>query len=112
LHGACLRLSIQAFCQGLCGLHRVPFRRHFSEQFSIAFDVYLDILHEVDSHVAAALSRNAPNWRMLNACAPCLYALEDENPLEYTLLACMDGNSSLKLVDNAFRSGQARTDSR
>lgn len=49
---------------------------------------------------------------MLNVCPPCLYALDSEDPLDYTLLATMDGNSSLKLVDDSFRSGHARPDSR
>ncbi|TFK79198.1 hypothetical protein K466DRAFT_505958 [Polyporus arcularius HHB13444] len=112
LHGACPRLSIQAFCQGLSGLRLEPYRHVLAEQFSSAFDVYNDILHYVDQLVAAALRRNTPNWRMLNACAACLYRLEGEKPLKPGLLASMDGNSSLKLVDDAFRSGQTRPDER
>ncbi|KAI0354456.1 hypothetical protein OH77DRAFT_1456513 [Trametes cingulata] len=112
LHGACPRLSVQAFCRGLCGIHQVLFRTIFAEQFSIAFDVYLDILHGVDTRVSAVLSRDTAEWRMLNACAPCLYRLEDEPPLEHDLLVAIDGNSSLKLVDDTYRGGQLRPDHR
>ena len=49
---------------------------------------------------------------MLNACAPCLYALEGEPKLKFSLLATMDGNQSLKLVDGQFRGGTLRMDSR
>ncbi|KAI0366036.1 hypothetical protein BV20DRAFT_1056040 [Pilatotrama ljubarskyi] len=112
LHGACPRLSVQAFCRVLCGLHQVLFRTIFAEQFSIAFDVYLDILHGVDSRVDVLLSHDTPEWHMLNACAPCLYRLEDEPPLEYDLLVAVNGNSSLKLIDDAFRGSQQRPDHR
>ncbi len=88
-----------------------PYQRLLAEQFSAVFDVYNDILHQVDKLVASALHREGADYRMCNACAPCLYRLEGEtyNP---TLLACMDGNSSLKLVDDSFRSGEKRRDER
>ena len=49
---------------------------------------------------------------MLNACAPCLYKLENEPALEHSLLVTLDGNQSLKLVDTKFRGGTPRIDSR
>ena len=49
---------------------------------------------------------------MLNACAPCLYKLEGEAPLKYSLLVNMDGNQSLKLVDDLFRAGATLRDER
>ncbi|OCH84140.1 hypothetical protein OBBRIDRAFT_742103, partial [Obba rivulosa] len=109
-HRVCPRFSIQAQVKALCFLHSLPFNRTLVNQFSIAFDVYLDILHGVDQLVNAALHRDRPNWRMLNACPPCLHSLEDEPPLKYRLLVTMDGNSSLKLVNNVFRSGQVQED--
>ncbi|CDO74657.1 hypothetical protein BN946_scf184832.g1, partial [Trametes cinnabarina] len=112
LRGFCPRISIQAYCQTLCGVHGVFFHRYLALQFSTAFDVYLDILHEVDQRAHVVLHRDQPNWRMHNACAPCLYHLEGEDDLEYSLLVAIDGNSSLKLVDDAFRSGQPQQDSR
>ncbi len=92
-------------------LWQETYQRGLAEQFSIAFDVYNDILHAVDKMAACALGRDKPNYRMQHACAPCLYRLEGE-PQQTTLLACMDGNSSLKLVDDSFRSGEARRDER
>ncbi|OBZ74357.1 hypothetical protein A0H81_05684 [Grifola frondosa] len=96
----------------LCFLHRVPYRSGLADQFSIAYDVYLDILDGIDRHVQSALHRDTPNWHMLNACAPCFYKLEDKTPLKFSFLATMDGNQSLKLVDNVFRVGTPRKDSR
>ncbi|PCH34935.1 hypothetical protein WOLCODRAFT_111004 [Wolfiporia cocos MD-104 SS10] len=112
LHHICPRLSIYAQVKALCRLHAVPFNRPLVEQFSVAYDVYMDILHGVDRLIATALDRNTPNWCMLNACAPCLYYLDDEPLLKYSLLATMDGNQLLKLVDDQFRSGHLRDDGR
>lgn len=74
--------------------------------------MYLEILHRIDIRVNTVLERDTANWCMLNACAPCLYKLEDEAPLMPALLVTMDGNQSLKLVDNQFRSGTTLQDLR
>ena len=93
-------------------LTKIPFKPHLSLQFRIAYDVYLDILYGVDDLVNAALGRNSPQWRMRNACAPCLYTVEGEEMLRPALLATMDGNQSLKLIDDTYRSGTVRSDPR
>ena len=49
---------------------------------------------------------------MQNVCPPCLYKVESEPPLKFSLLAAMDGNNSLKLVDSAFRAGSIHMDTR
>jgi hypothetical protein len=41
-----------------------------------------------------------------------MYRLEDEPPMKFSMLATMDGNNSLKLVDNTFKSGLSRIDDR
>lgn len=41
-----------------------------------------------------------------------MYELEDEAPLEHRVLATMDGNNSLKLVDESYRRGIERIDNR
>ncbi|EPS93139.1 hypothetical protein FOMPIDRAFT_1033828 [Fomitopsis schrenkii] len=112
LHRACPRLSVQAFVKGLCWIHQVPAKKHLIRQFSEAYDAYLEIEYRIDNLVASALGRDTPNWRMLNACAPCLHKLTDEPPLKYSLLVAMDGNQSLKLVDETFRHGSVRQDGR
>ncbi|KAH9923377.1 uncharacterized protein B0H18DRAFT_1085727 [Fomitopsis serialis] len=111
-HRVCPRFGLQAQVKALCHLHQVPFNRSLVEQMNVVFDVYLDILHGVDVLVNVALARDTPNWCMLNACAPCLYSLEEEEPLKPKILTCMDGNQSLKLVDEAFRAGTTRIDDR
>ena len=45
-------------------------------------------------------------------CPPCLYKVEGEPSLKFNLLAAMDGNNSLKLVDSTFCAGSVHTDSR
>ncbi|KAJ7586827.1 hypothetical protein C8J56DRAFT_1004574 [Mycena floridula] len=58
-------------------MHGVSFRPHLATQFTIAFDVYLDVL-------------------LQNACPACLYHLEGEDELKYNMFFAMDGNDSLK----------------
>lgn len=50
---------------------------HYRDHFSIAFDAYLAILRDVQYNVNAALERNTPNWRALNACPPCTYEVSN-----------------------------------
>ncbi|KAJ7585883.1 hypothetical protein C8J56DRAFT_787886 [Mycena floridula] len=92
----CPRLTIQPFVKTLCDMHGVPFIPYLTTQFSIAFDVYLDVLRQTRQRVAIALDRNGPNWRLANACPACLYQLEGEDELEYSMFFTMDGNDSLK----------------
>ncbi|KAJ7600188.1 hypothetical protein C8J56DRAFT_767981 [Mycena floridula] len=92
----CPRLTIQPFVKSLCDLHGLPFQPYLATQFSIALDVYLDVLRRVRQRVAAALNRDAPNWRLANACPCCLYELEGEPELKYSMFFTMDGNDSLK----------------
>jgi|ERR1700685_3660431 hypothetical protein len=93
-------------------LAQVPFRRHLAEQISIAFDVYLDILRNVDLRVQKALKRDTPDYDRLHVCPPCMYKIEDEPSLKFSMLAAADGNQSLRLVDFAFRAGEHRPDDR
>lgn len=90
---------------------QVPHRSHLADQLSSAYDCYLQILRTVDQAVTQALGRT-DSWEIQNVCPPCLYKVESEPPLKFSLLAAMDGNNSLKLVDSAFRAGSVRTDSR
>ncbi|KAI6002559.1 hypothetical protein EDC04DRAFT_2871863 [Pisolithus marmoratus] len=70
--------SIQAFVKTLCDLQGC----YLSCQFSIAFDLYLQIYLE--------------DWCLKHACAACTYKLTDEPELKFKLLYAMDGNNSLK----------------
>ncbi|KAJ7857406.1 hypothetical protein B0H13DRAFT_2237713 [Mycena leptocephala] len=45
--------------------------------------------------VQVALGRDAPNWRLKNACPACLYKVEGEPMLDIPFMSTMDGNNSL-----------------
>jgi hypothetical protein len=92
----CPRLAIQPWVKSLCDLHGVAFRPYLSVQFSIAFDLYLATRAIVNARVKAVLHRDAPNWRLKNACPACMYKLEGEPPLLLPFLSTKDGNNSLK----------------
>lgn len=77
----------------------MPFHHYLVNQFSIAYDVYLDIIRIVDKRIKQALGRDTPSWRLLNACPACNYRLEDEPPLQFSKLIAIDGNNSLRRVD-------------
>ncbi|KAJ7323994.1 hypothetical protein DFH08DRAFT_711539 [Mycena albidolilacea] len=97
-HVRCPQLAIQAFVKSLCDLHGVPYRPYLREQFSIAYDLYLEIRRQTDARVNAALGRDTPNWRLKHACPACMYKLEGEDALIFSFLSTMDGNDSLKRV--------------
>ncbi|KAF7366585.1 hypothetical protein MSAN_00916000 [Mycena sanguinolenta] len=97
-HSRCPQLAIQPFVKSLCDLHGVPYRPYLREQFSIAYDVYLELRRQTDSRVNSALGRNTPNWRMKHACPACTYRLEGEDEMIFSILTTMDGNNSLKRV--------------
>ncbi|KAJ7597935.1 hypothetical protein C8J56DRAFT_772406 [Mycena floridula] len=99
----CPRLSIQPFVKALCDMHGLPFRPYLSQQFSIAFDLYLDIKAHVCQRVAVTLNRDKAHWRLANACPCCQYKVEHEEPLEFGMLFSMDGNDSLKRMHRRER---------
>ncbi|EPQ50029.1 hypothetical protein GLOTRDRAFT_21641, partial [Gloeophyllum trabeum ATCC 11539] len=112
-HRVCPRLSIQAEVRKLCHLHNVPYHRYLADQYSIAYDVYLEVLHRVHNRLEHALGHDEPDWRLKNACPACFYKLEDETPLKFSFLCQMDGNNSLKRTDaNVIRKYPERLDSR
>jgi ferredoxin-like protein FixX len=55
-------------------------------------------LNGVDEHIKQVLNRESSNWRIKNACPACMYVLEDEPDLVFTMFGCMDGNNSLKCI--------------
>ncbi|KAF7374152.1 hypothetical protein MSAN_00296900 [Mycena sanguinolenta] len=97
-HTRCPQLAIQPFVKSLCDLHGVPYRPYLRQQFSVAYDVYLELRQQTDKLVGSALGRDAPNWRMKHTCPACMYKLEGEDELIFSMLTTMDGNDSLKRV--------------
>ncbi|KAJ7119405.1 hypothetical protein C8R44DRAFT_624749 [Mycena epipterygia] len=111
IHRVCPRYSIGALCTTLTNLHQGPRRPALAERLSTAYDAYLEIMRRVDACTDTAMGRDNA-WHIQNVCAPCLYKINNETPLRFSWLGCMDGNSSLKLVDATFRSGSVRPDNR
>ncbi|KAF8173360.1 hypothetical protein K438DRAFT_1728477 [Mycena galopus ATCC 62051] len=97
LHARAPQLAIQPYVKSLCDLHGVPFKPYLSQQFSIAYDVYLAIRRQTDERVMNALGRDS-KWRLKHACPACMYKLEGEDQLIFDMLTTMDGNNSLKRV--------------
>ncbi|KIY47080.1 hypothetical protein FISHEDRAFT_46014, partial [Fistulina hepatica ATCC 64428] len=112
LHRVCPRLSLEAVSKALLHLHQRPRKSYLARQLSGAYDAYLSILRSVECDIQAALHRSDIQMQAEHICAPCMYKLENEVPLCPSMLACMDGNNSLKLIDDAFKPGQRRHDSR
>ncbi len=111
-HRVCPRLSRQAFVRSLCHLHEVSYHPYLVDQFTIAYDVFLDIMYRVKARCDEVLGRDTQDWRMKNSCPPCTYKLEGEPSLRFNLICSLDRNSSLKLVGEDVRSGNFRLDER
>ncbi|KAG2031088.1 hypothetical protein BDR03DRAFT_876830, partial [Suillus americanus] len=105
-HRTCPQFSIQAQCKTVCHLHDVQY-----SIFSDAYDVYLKILHWVDSIIKAALKQDTPDWRLLNSCPCCCYKLEDKDDMAFEWLATIDGNNSLKQWLSSIYGTSPRDDS-
>ncbi|KAI6020725.1 hypothetical protein BKA83DRAFT_4464456 [Pisolithus microcarpus] len=111
----CPHLSIQAYIKSLCDMHGVPFYNHCSRQFSIALDVYLQILALVSNLVRRALQRNQPDWWLKHCCPACTYKLQDELAIVATRV--LDGNlndtdqlaTSVPTLEHAFHHEQYLT---
>ncbi|KAG9090732.1 hypothetical protein FS749_000325 [Ceratobasidium sp. UAMH 11750] len=94
-------MSIQVMGKAFCDLRNVPYETHFHDQLTAALDAFLMIEREVERRLAVAMGRDDPDWRLKNVCMPCTYRLEDEPPMQYSMLVTMDGNDSLKHVAGA-----------
>ncbi|KAJ6595266.1 hypothetical protein DFH09DRAFT_1244552 [Mycena vulgaris] len=94
----CPQLSVQSWMKTLADLHGLDFKPYTAQQFTVCFDVYLEILQNVDAHVKKALGRDAADYRLKNNCPACTYKLEGEAKLIFEMLVTSDGNSSLKRV--------------
>ncbi|KAF8202827.1 hypothetical protein K438DRAFT_2102387, partial [Mycena galopus ATCC 62051] len=97
-HARCPHFAIQAFVKTLCDLHGTPYLPYLRKQFSICYDLYLDLRRNSEKMVLKSLGRNSFAWRLKHACPPCMYKLEGEEELIFKLLVTMDGNNSLKRI--------------
>jgi hypothetical protein len=83
-----------------------------ADQFSHAYDTYLEIQRRVQSMINTALGHDTPHYRLLNVCPACFYQLADEPQLEYSFFCSCDGNNSLKRMGAWMHRMIARTDTR
>ncbi|KIK18692.1 hypothetical protein PISMIDRAFT_14188 [Pisolithus microcarpus 441] len=101
----CPHLLIQAYVKSLCDMHGVPFYNHRSHQFSIALDVYLQILALVSN-----LDEPAMRFKML-------FAQDGNDSLKRVATRVLDGNlddtdqlaTSLPTLEHAFHHEQYLT---
>ncbi|KAJ7766007.1 hypothetical protein B0H14DRAFT_3510101 [Mycena olivaceomarginata] len=91
-------LAIQAFVKTLCDLHGVPYRPYLREQFSILYDLYLDLRRRTEARLLHHLGRDSFAWRVKHDCPACMYKLEGEDELIFDVLVTQDGGNSLKRV--------------
>ncbi|KAJ7455142.1 hypothetical protein FB451DRAFT_1184469 [Mycena latifolia] len=96
-HVCCPQLAIQSYVKALCDIHGVAYRPYLCQQFSIAYDLYLNLRQRTDERILHALGRDS-SWRLKHACPACMYKLEGEDELIFSILTTMDGNDSLKRV--------------
>ena len=90
---------------------QVPYSPYLCTQFSIAFDIYLEIIHRVEQRIRTALKSDSQEWRLQNECPACFYRLDLEPPLTLDWLVSIDGNNSLKRWDTSVYGTIPRNDS-
>ncbi|THU80673.1 hypothetical protein K435DRAFT_823619 [Dendrothele bispora CBS 962.96] len=91
-------VAAQAFVRTLCDVRSVPYESYWTQQFIIAYDVYVAITNYIKKTVKKALHRDDPDWRILNACPSCQTEVVGEDTLQVRMLLTMDGNNSLKCM--------------
>ncbi|TFY51826.1 hypothetical protein EVJ58_g10360 [Rhodofomes roseus] len=88
--------SVEAFAKLLCYYYKITYERRYREMLFNAYEIYLAMVRGVEKRVRGVLGRDSPNWRVLNACPPCGYQLDNEPDLRWQRMLCLDGNNSLK----------------
>uniref|UniRef100_A0A0W0G254 Uncharacterized protein n=1 Tax=Moniliophthora roreri TaxID=221103 RepID=A0A0W0G254_MONRR len=91
IHCVCPKFSVDGLARSLQYIHLLLQASHLEDQLRFAWDAYLGIMHDVEELMLSALSR-------------------DNHTVYNEMLSCIDGNSSLKLFDAAFKSGKQRKD--
>ncbi|KAJ7646238.1 hypothetical protein B0H17DRAFT_959119, partial [Mycena rosella] len=94
----CPSLSVQGWVKTLSDVQAQTFKPYQVQQFTICFDLYLEILQNMDVWVQKALGCDMVDWLLKNCCSACTYKLDREDKLIFEMLATCDGNDSLKQV--------------
>ncbi|KZV98948.1 hypothetical protein EXIGLDRAFT_763178 [Exidia glandulosa HHB12029] len=89
-------LGVQQVVKALCDPHNHLYQQYLCDQFTLAFDTFLAIQHEVESRVKVLLNRSQPHWRVKNSCPVCRYKLDDEPVLIIPGMFAYNGNFALK----------------
>ncbi|KAJ7349571.1 hypothetical protein DFH08DRAFT_996667 [Mycena albidolilacea] len=95
-HARCPQFAIQSFVKTLCDLYETPYLPYLRKQFSVCYDLYLDLRRNTEKTVLASLGRDSFAWRIKHVCPSCMYKLEGEDKLIFEILVNMDGGNSLK----------------
>ncbi|KAF9071254.1 hypothetical protein BDP27DRAFT_1419288 [Rhodocollybia butyracea] len=67
----CPCVTIQPFLKALSNVQGIAFKPYLMQQFSAAYDAYLEVKKRVRLEVDKALGREDPNWRITHACPCC-----------------------------------------
>ncbi len=65
--------SIEAFTKVICHHYKTPYRRRYRQIISDTFDIYLNILHNIDHEVDKVLGHDTADYRVQHSCPPCRY---------------------------------------
>ncbi|OCH89491.1 hypothetical protein OBBRIDRAFT_732569 [Obba rivulosa] len=95
------QLSVQPMVKALCDIHNTTYSAVLREQFSAAFEVYLDILRRVQAMADSVLGHSIPDWWAKHGCPCCNLKLDGEENLRPERLLAMDGNNSAKRIARA-----------
>ncbi|KAG2069874.1 hypothetical protein BDR04DRAFT_1118812 [Suillus decipiens] len=74
----------------------ITYFQQLRDQFSDAFDIYLQILEEIWSRVDWILGKDPNTWQINGACPSCTFKQPDESILSPAWLHVMDSNFSAK----------------
>ncbi|KAG8796450.1 hypothetical protein FRC12_022932 [Ceratobasidium sp. 428] len=94
-------LSVQVLAKASCD----------SRNLTAILDVFDKLQREVQRRLDCALGRDGKHYRMLHSCPACMYRLQNEPPLQYSVLATCDGNDSLKRCVHAGTSDHRQFES-
>ena len=77
---------------------QIVYEDNSRRSFSSAFDVYCFIRIAVHEEVSQQVLRSTFG-KFQASCPSCVYSLNDEEPMKYSMLVTIDGNESLKRVE-------------
>ncbi|KAE9397892.1 hypothetical protein BT96DRAFT_822640 [Gymnopus androsaceus JB14] len=95
----CPRLGIQTFVRALSDMQGIQFKNHILVQFSLAYDIYIQLVEAVRLCVQEKLDRVSLHWQILNNCPACQYEVVGEPVLAIWMMIAVDDNNLLKHLE-------------